>query len=266
MRSATELKHIFQDGWNIPARVENYTRGIAEFTEGETHIAWRETLAVALGTQDRLKVLDVGTGPGIFACLYSQMGHDATGLDFSERMLGVARQRKADLQLDCEFVFGDAEEPPFEDNTFDAVSSRHVLFNLPRPGVAIRQWVRVLKPGGRMILMGNDNDGTENRSLRLWRRRLMMRLRRKLPRKGKQGWNAGPDYIKAVSECPLFHHGSKTLRAVMEAAGLEEIHLQPTEELQKARRANRSNTKWDSGNHSFFVLVGVKPHEVGHVE
>ncbi len=133
MRSAAELKQMFQAGWNVPVRVENYTRNVTEFTDGETHVAWRSTLAATLGADERLSVLDVGTGPGIFACLYAQMGHDATGLDFSERMLSVARKRAADLKLDCRFVFGDAEEPPFDGAKFDAVSSRHVLFNLPRP-------------------------------------------------------------------------------------------------------------------------------------
>lgn len=49
MRSATELKQIIQAGWNVPSRVENYARGVAEFTAGETHEAWRTTLAAALG-------------------------------------------------------------------------------------------------------------------------------------------------------------------------------------------------------------------------
>lgn len=260
MRSATELKQIFQAGWNIPARVENYTRNVTEFTEGDTHVAWRNTLAAALGTDERLKILDVGTGPGIFACLYSQMGHESTGLDFSERMLTVARQRAADMRHDCKFVFGDAEEPPFDDATFDAVSSRHVLFNLPRPGVAVRQWARVLKPGGKMILMGNEHSGRLVSSLQMRSRRLMWQLRRRFFKRQKRGWNAGPGYIKAVSECPLFRHGSATLRAVMEAAGLEQIHLHPTDAIQLARRTMpRKRSKGLPASSQFFMLLGEKP-------
>ena len=212
MRSATELKQIFQDGWNIPARVENYIRQSPEFTEGERYGAWRRALERALGSPAPLKVLDVGTGPGFFACLYSQMGHHATGLDFSERMLGVARNRAAALQLDTEFVFGDAEGPPFDSSTFDAVSSRHVLFNLPRPGVAVREWVRLLKPGGKLILVGNDHAADAaghgfarpTQFVRQWYRRF--RNRRRVP-----GWKPQPGYRDAVAECPLFRHGSGTL-------------------------------------------------------
>jgi ubiquinone/menaquinone biosynthesis C-methylase UbiE len=262
MRSATELKQIFQAGWNVPARVENYSRGVIEFTEGATHVAWRSTLAAALGADRQLKVLDVGTGPGIFACLYSQMGHSATGLDFSERMLAVARRRAVDLGLDCEFVFGDAEEPPFDDATFDAVSSRHVLFNLPRPGVAIRHWVRVLKPGGRLILMGNEHDSHAPKSLAARGRKVVQwcRMRWARRRRGPQSW-ATPDYRQAVAECPLFRHGSGTLRAVMEAAGLEQIHVQPTDAIQAARRSSptpKSRRRFVAPG-QFFMLVGRKP-------
>lgn len=260
MRSASELKEIFQAGWNIPARIDNYVHHIEEFTAGETHVAWRETLARALATDGRLRILDVGTGPGIFACLYAQMGHEAVGLDFSERMLGVARQRAADMGLDCTFLYGDAEDPPLSDASFDVVSSRHVLFNLPRPGVAVRQWVRLLKPGGRMVLMGNENsDQQSSSSLAGCGRRLAHWLRHRRFRRRAGNWSAGPDYIKAVAECPLFRHGSGTLRAVMEAAGLVDIHLQPTDAIQAARRGAPRGRRSSLTLASFFILVGAKP-------
>ena len=96
MPSAAELKRTFQDGWNIPARVDNYVRNVAEgeFRPGESLQAWRGCLENALSATGRLKILDVGTGPGVFACLYAQMGHECTGLDFSQRMLGEARRRR----------------------------------------------------------------------------------------------------------------------------------------------------------------------------
>ena len=91
MRSATELKQIFQEGWNTSTRVDNYVRNVAEFTNGECFQAWCKALKTAMSAADRLKILDVGTGPGVFAGLYAQMGHECVGLDFSNRMLSVAR-------------------------------------------------------------------------------------------------------------------------------------------------------------------------------
>ena len=260
LKTADELKSIFQAGWNIPERVENYSRGVKEFTEGETHLAWLETLSAAAGPGQPLEVLDVGTGPGIYACLYAQMGHHATGLDFSERMLSVARQRAIELQLDCNFLLADAEAPPFDTGTFDVVSSRHVLFTLPRPGVAIREWVRVLKPGGRLILMGNDHEQASNTPQPWNARRLLGSLRRRFSRRPKRGWKPAPGYSDALAQCPLQRHGSLTLRAVMEAAGLQDIHLHPSEAIQQARRKSpNEKSRHFVAAGKFFILVGIKP-------
>ena len=139
------------------------------------------------------------------------MGHYCTGLDFSERMLGVARQCAAELKLYCTFVFGDAEAPPLSDATFDVVSSRHLLFNLPHPGVAIRHWFRLLKPGGRMILIGNEHLQQSPQSLAARSKQLLRRCLRASRQRRVPGWDPGPDYLDAVSQCPLFKHGERNV-------------------------------------------------------
>jgi SAM-dependent methyltransferase len=261
MQSATELKHIFQDGWNLPQRVENYVRVVAdgEFQEGESLAAWRACLAAALETDSPRKILDVGTGPGVFACLYAQMGHDCVGLDFSARMLAEARRRAAEMSLSCFFALGDAEEPPFEPETFDAVSSRHLLFNLPRPGMAIRRWVRILKPGGRLILIGDEPRETPKASLAARTRRGLNWCLGRLPGGHRPGWSPTPDYLKAVSQCPLFRHSSGAIRAVMEAAGLQEIRSCPTDAIYAARCRSKSiaeRRRFPAGQP--YILVGKK--------
>jgi ubiquinone/menaquinone biosynthesis C-methylase UbiE len=258
MRSATELKLIFQEGWNNPARIENYVRNVAEFTQGESHLAWRRALGEAFHAPGRLKILDVGTGPGIFACLYSQMGHECVGFDFSESMLAVARRRAEEMQLDCTFQFGDAEEPILPDATFDVVSSRHLLFNLPRPGLAIRNWIRLLKPGGRMILIGNEHVDGQPFSVSVRAKQWLRRRTSRWFRKPRRGWNPDPGYLKAVSKCPLFRNNSKILRAVMEAAGLEQIHSVNTDKIREARQRNPNRRKSHLENAQFCILVGIK--------
>ncbi len=260
MRSAAELKRVLQEGWNIPARIDNYVRHIGEFTEGESHDAWRETLAGVLEADRRLRILDVGTGPGTFACLYAQLGHEAIGLDFSERMLAVARGRAADLRLDCTFLYGDAEDPPLSDASFDFVSCRHLLFTLPRPGAAMRQWARVLRPGGRLILIGDESSTHDALPPAACGRRVANWLRHRRFQCQVGNRSAGPDYVNAVSECPLFRHDTGTLRTLMEAVGLVDIHPHPTDAIQAARRKlPRSQTGWGFASAPPFILVGAKP-------
>ncbi len=201
-----------------------------------------------------------GDRAGRFRLPVCPNGTPVPRLGFLESHAGRRARCAADLALDCEFLFGDAEEPPFEANAFDCVSSRHLLFNLPRPGVAVRQWVRILKPGGKMILIGDDCGERRTSAFGAGIRRLLGRSLWRLFRPRARGWNAGPDYIKAVSECPLFRHSAGAVRAVMEAAGLQEIRSCPTEEIYLARlksyplvrKLNRPATRP-------FILVGVKP-------
>lgn len=263
MPSAIELKSVFQDGWNIPARVSNYVRNVAhgEFQDEDSLGAWRRCLATALPAGPRLKILDVGTGPGVFACLYAQMGHQCVGLDFSKSMLVEATRRATELMVDCSFVFGDAEEPPLAPAAFDVVSSRHLLFNLPRPGLAVRQWVRLLKPGGTMILIGFEP--VDQRPVS-WVRRVQRRLAKVVGRWSTDhppGWHPTADYLKAVSQCPLFKHHAGAIRAVMEAAGLENIRQHPADDIAVARRKRSPWNQRIGGTPERppYILVGDKP-------
>lgn len=97
----------------------------------------------------RLKVLDVGTGRGFLALILAEMGHQVTGLDLSFGMLGFAKAGCHEKGAP-EFCLGDAERLPFREESFDLVISRHLLWTLPHPGTAIREWKRVLRPDGRI--------------------------------------------------------------------------------------------------------------------
>jgi SAM-dependent methyltransferase len=256
MQTAEELKKIFHEGWNIPVRVDNYVHGAErEFAEGPCCDAWRSTLDAALEGGRNLRILDMGTGPGSYACLYAAMGHRCVGFDFSERMLAEARRRAERMNVQCEFVFGDAESPPFEDGVFDAVSSRHLLFNLPRPGVALREWVRLLKPGGRLILIGHESEA-ESRP-RMSKRAAARQRKNRLLQGRRPGWSPKPGYHEAVSQCPLFSDCKpNVLHALMEAIGLEGIHKCWTGAIYDARR-QMPRTGERSGLRP-FVLVGTK--------
>ena len=90
------------------------------------------------------KVLDVATGAGYIAAAAAKRGAQAIGLDFSEAQVRLARR----MYPDVEFRQGDAENLPFEANTFDALVVGFGINHLPDPEAAFAEAFRVLKIGG----------------------------------------------------------------------------------------------------------------------
>lgn len=127
---------------------------------------WQEIFSEAIGSPP-LRILDVGTGPGILSNLLSELGHEVTGIDASEGMLKRARSNSFALQNSIQLLQGDGERLPFASGSFDAVVNRYVLWTLPQPEKALAEWQRVLLPGGRLVII----DGTwfDHKSLTAWR-------------------------------------------------------------------------------------------------
>lgn len=148
------MKDRIKGHWNTRSReYDKNVRQVIYFRRDKR--VWQRTLAGALGSEP-LRVLDVGTGPGIMANMLAEMGHQVTGIDVSEGMLKRARDNSSSLHNSLEFVLGDAENLPFEGESFDAVVNRYVLWTIPDPKRALAEWRRILKPGGRMVII----DGT----------------------------------------------------------------------------------------------------------
>ena len=95
-------------------------------------------------------VLDVACGTGVVAVTAGQRGARVRGLDLSPVLLEDARRNAALVKADIEFREGDAEALPYKDGEFDVVLSQFGHMFAPRPDVALREMLRVLKPGGRI--------------------------------------------------------------------------------------------------------------------
>ena len=102
--------------------------------------------ALALGPGDH--VLDLGCGGGLLLRDALAQGARATGLDHSEEMVSLARERAPGSTV----VLAEAETLPFEDATFSAVSMSIVFFFLADPVGVLRECRRVLRPGGRLAI------------------------------------------------------------------------------------------------------------------
>ena len=112
---------------------------------------WKTVLSETF--EGKKKILDVGCGTGFLSLILAELGHEVVGIDLSEGMLSKARMKADNLGLDIEFMIGDAENLHFEDDSFDAVVNRHLLWTLPNPDKAIMEWGRVIKNGGKVVAM-----------------------------------------------------------------------------------------------------------------
>lgn len=116
--------------------------------------AWSDAVTRALGRQP-LSILELACGTGEVSNVLMSRGHRVTALDFSEAMLGVARAKHAGREQ-LRFILADAENTMEPDGHYDAVVCRHLVWTLTRPDEAFADWLRVLKPGGRLLVFDGD--------------------------------------------------------------------------------------------------------------
>jgi hypothetical protein len=118
-----------------------------------------ELLVERVGAAPGLEMLDVATGSGNVAIPAALAGAKVTGLDLTPELLKVARRRAADAGVDIDFIEGDAEELPFEDASFDRVTSCFGVMFAPRQDVAAGELVRVARPGATIAFAAWTPEG-----------------------------------------------------------------------------------------------------------
>ena len=109
---------------------------------------WRRAVVAACEAVPGQVVLDIAAGTGTSSEPFAYSGVDVVPADFSLGMLRVGHQRRSDLG----FTAADAMHLPFADESFDVVTMSFGLRNVADPDAALREFLRVTKPGGRLVI------------------------------------------------------------------------------------------------------------------
>ena len=121
--------------------------------------AWDRIFGLVLAGRSALDVLDAGCGTGFLSLELASRGHRVTGVDFAPGDAGRGAPQGGRAGRGDPFRRGRRRTacrlPP---GSFDLVVSRHVLWTLPHPEAAIDEWIRVLRPGGRLAVIDGQFD------------------------------------------------------------------------------------------------------------
>ncbi len=106
-------------------------------------------------------VLEVAPGPGYFCIELTRLGsYSITGLDISHTFVEIAGRKAAEAGVRVEFRQGNASSMPFGDDTFDFLLCRAAFKNFAQPVRALQEMCRVLKPGGRGLIIDLRKDAS----------------------------------------------------------------------------------------------------------
>lgn len=145
-----ELNNRIKNYWEGEA--QGYSKAIEDELAGFARQAWPDLILEYAPRKDCLDILDIGTGPGFFPIVLSQAGHKVTGVDLTENMIELARHNLDREGVSAKLLTKDCQDLKFPDNSFDLVVCRNLTWTLDNPPRAYREWHRVLRPGGRVLI------------------------------------------------------------------------------------------------------------------
>lgn len=120
------------------------------------HHAWRKKAVLESGAREGDHVLDCATGTGDLAIEFKKAVGDSgyvLGTDFCAPMIEPAPGKAEEAGLKIDFEVADAMNLPYEENTFDISSIAFGIRNVDEPVTALKEMARVVKPGGRMVVL-----------------------------------------------------------------------------------------------------------------
>ncbi len=189
-----------------------------DLMSGGIHRLWKRFTIEVSAVRPGHKVLDIAGGTGDLAYKFSKLVGDKGQVilsDINSSMLNVGRDRLIDRGVNSNVQYAqlDAQYLPFADNTFDCITIAFGLRNVTDKDLALRSMLRVLKPGGRLLVL--EFSKPQNSVLEKVYDQYSFRL---LPLMGKLITNDADSY-RYLAESIRMHPDQETLKDMMSAAG-----------------------------------------------
>lgn len=255
MSSNYDLIEDIRDYWSRRAKTFDLAFG-HKIADGLEAKAWAQPMRDHLGEAPS-RILELACGTGEVTRLVHDLGHDVTALDFSEDMLAVARAKHAGKER-LRFLLADAGQTMEPDAHYDAILCRHLVWTLVEPEAAFADWLRILRPGGRILIY--DGDWAKPKSSGRWVAKLLALWDRLSP----DDYYDGPssERHKTIMERLPFGNGLtfERLAPMLEAAGFEAIKQLSHDPIAQAQRRTcglRDNLR--TRVYKRFILVAEKP-------
>ncbi len=195
-----------------------------DLMSGGIHRIWKRFTIELSGVRRGDSVLDIAGGTGDLAARFSRIvGEEGRVVlaDINDSMLAVGRDKLLDTghHGNIEFVQADAQYLPFPDESFDCITIAFGLRNVTEKETALRSMLRVLKPGGRLLVLEFSKPQSD-----LLSKAYDAYSFRVLPLMGKLVANDSESY-QYLAESIRMHPDQETLKGMMEEAGFDRVEF-----------------------------------------